>query len=139
MSAARGRLGQDLRFTILEVAGRPLRRLAAIHAADGELLCLYLEVDRPGCHRLFLDAGLAFWEDWGELPPDDAEEARDLIAAWDLEGAVVSAARAFPDPRGPGARIELDLGPHGVVALESIAPQELDAPTALRRLPPRPR
>lgn len=137
MPAAPGRIAQDLRFTIDQVAGRPLRLLTVVRATDGEVVCLYLATDGPGCHRLFLDAGLAFWEDWGEVPPDDREDAYDLIAAWDLAGAVVSAARAIPDPRGPNARIELDLGPHGRVALEAVDPQEFDAPTALRRLPPR--
>lgn len=120
-SEARGRLQQDAAFSMDELVGRSLRRLTAARLEGGEPLCLYVEVDAPGCHRMFLDAGLAVWEDWGGITQDDRElELDDLLTAWCLDGAVVRSAAALTGPRDGAARFEIDLGERGVIVLETI-------------------
>jgi hypothetical protein len=132
--AARGRLGQDFAFTIDELTGARLCRLRAVYLrASGSLLLLYLECDRPGVHRLFLDAGVAFWEDWGEVVDDDDDDLdwRDLGGEWGLVDATIDRVRAFTDPADV-TRIELDLGPRGRVVLEPLDPSEFDGPNQVR-------
>ena len=132
----RGRLGQDYAFTIDELAGARLRRLRAVYLRpSGALLLLYLECDRPGVHRLFLDAGIAFWEDWGEEVDDDDDlEWRDLGAMWGLVDATIDRVRALTDAADI-TRIEIDLGPRGRVVLEPIDPTEFDGPNLVRLNP----
>ena len=142
---ARGRLGQDLTFTVDELAGARLRSLRAAYLeldpAPGRLLLLYLITDRPGVHRLFLDVGVAFWEDWGENvdEDDDSLHWRDLGAQWGLVDGVIARVEARAHGPEEATRVEIDLGPRGCVVLEPIDPAQLDGPSRVRLAPPTPR
>ncbi|HEU4412370.1 MAG TPA: hypothetical protein VFS43_44420 [Polyangiaceae bacterium] len=129
----RGRLGQDEAFEMAELVGRRVEQMVGIFSAEApeNLVLLYLKADAPPWHRLFLDAGIAFWEDWGrglENEERDGVVIRDLGAACKLVGEQVSAAAArVSEERGGSTVIELRFASGARVELYFADPSAPDS------------
>lgn len=95
----RGRLEQDESFEMRELLGRRVEKMFGIFRTEvpNDLTLLYLKADAPPWHRLFLDGGVAIWEDWGrglENEELDGAVIKDLGASCRLVGDRVSTAAA---------------------------------------------
>jgi hypothetical protein len=119
----RGRLGQDEAFAMDELVGRRVEKVIGMFRAEApdDLVVLYVKVDAPPWHRLFLDAGIAFWEDWGrglENEERDGVVIRDLGASWRLAGDQV---------RDAGALVSEAHGRSTIIALGFASGARLEA------------
>jgi hypothetical protein len=73
------RIHQDVNFDVVGFDGcRVEEVLGLVNASDPDNLPIYvnLKVTRHLWQRFFLDAGLGFWEAWGDLRDDTDEETR---------------------------------------------------------------
>lgn len=113
--------------------GRPLLRLCAQvdPGRAGAVCVVFARLDRPAeWHRLFVDAGLAFWETWPDeqIAPELDDDSLTRFEA--LEGrlplTIVSARAHAPSPGG-APRIVLSLADGSIVEVR-CDDDEIDAP-----------
>jgi len=144
MPEPRGRLAQAAAFEMTELLGRPVEQLVAygdhINGPDAvDIVAFRLAGDRYW-HRVFLDAGIGFWEEWDTqraFGPYEDEERFDLAARWGLRGQPVLAAACVGAPAG-SSRFAWRL-PGGTLRFVYRDLQDIDGPTTLRFEPASPR
>lgn len=71
-----GRVRQDVAWLMPELAGRRVEALVGVvHRDDADVLPIVvnMQLDDGLWHRFFLDAGLAFWEQWPEFADEEPE------------------------------------------------------------------
>src|SRR5262245_9487765 len=73
----KGRIRQDTSFSMPELVGRRVEKVLGVvrrEAPNSQPIVVNMRLDDGTWHRYFLDAGLAFWEQWVELVDDDLED-----------------------------------------------------------------
>ena len=73
----KGRLFQKAEFVFDEFNGLKVEQLIVCENTKSEPILIYLKVKNRNWHQYFLDAGIGFWENWGELKDvEDDDEFR---------------------------------------------------------------
>jgi len=142
-SEPRGRIFQDDHFTLSEFTGSRLTGLVVWQDPDdGQAIIVFIRADRRPWQRFFLDAGIGFWEDWGELEPGVVEpgdeipdlEIIDKLQEFGVADAVIR--RIFCEPCGSNAQIVIELDDGARVTLQPTDPEIFDSPSELMLLTP---
>ncbi len=139
----RGRRFQDAEFEVSDLAGRELESVVGYSAAaDDEPALVVLKPSGLPWQRCFLDAGLAFWEEWSEAAAvaDVAEppfRRVDYGERFGLRGAQIHRVRCEAESGvvdGRAARIVLSLS-CGELVLGAHYAQGLDGELEVAFLP----
>jgi hypothetical protein len=130
---ARGRMHQDDTFCVEGLAGTVVERLVGVATdlAKGPFLFMIKPVGRHW-QQFFLDAGIAFWEEWpADMIQDNFEDCDVVDYGETLQLVGMTVQRVTCQP-GPCMRIVLSSG---VFYLRSANPQDLDAATVVEYQP----
>jgi hypothetical protein len=136
-----GRIFQSSQFETDLVAGRRILELISVGwggTGSNEPLSLdvlLLRVDEGRWHRMFLDAGLVFWEEWGnEEVAEDLDDAvqDDLAGRFGLGGRVLDICLAFPGLPNAASGLHIHLDEGRKLLLAPRDPADIDSGTELR-------
>ncbi len=131
-SEPRGRLFQGARFEVTELRGGIVEQLLGVTSqadTDDRPEMMFLRPQGGHWQRFFLDAGIAFWEEWSETDAfADSSGLRrvDYGARFRLVGVRIRRAHGYRAAPEPAARIELELAT-GVLQLRAIDPGDPDS------------
>lgn len=125
--AARGRLYQDSEFEFKEFNGLKIEQLIVCENPDtGEPIIVYIKVENKSWHQFFLDAGLGFLEDWGEIDVDDESyDFIDVTEKWNLKNKLICGIHCKPDINN--SRIIIELESQKKIILKCVKPEIFDS------------
>jgi len=68
-----GRIHQDDNFDVAGFEGEILEEIIGIVDEDENPILIYIKVSNKTWQKYFLDAYLAFWEDWGDIEYEEGD------------------------------------------------------------------
>jgi hypothetical protein len=130
--AGAGRVYQDNDFVISELAGYPIDRVIGLVAHDGPddaPVAVNMLPEGATWQRFFLEAGLAFWEDYGDMVDEEDEAFRfvDYGEREQLRGDVIREVRASPVGKHGFARLVIELGSGRRIEVFFLDDDDVDA------------
>lgn len=118
-----GRIHQDDNFDVIGYEGEVIEKLVGVldqDAPDNQPTLIYLKTKNRTWQKYFLDAGLGFWEDWGDIEYDDDDKIIDYGAMFNLTGHLIKSITC----RDGNIVIEFDNGDKFILQL--IDPEKDD-------------
>ena len=88
-----GRIFQDDTFDLEGVAGECLEELIGVVDESNNPILIFIKLSKNTWQQFFLDAGLAFWESWGEMELEEGDITSDYGALHKLKGRKIKEIR----------------------------------------------
>jgi hypothetical protein len=129
--AGAGRVYQGNEFVISELAGYRIDRMIGLvprEGPDDAPVAINMLPEGATWQRFFLDAGLAFWEDWRDLTDEENEAFRfvDYGEREHLRGELIREVRTSPVGKYGFARLTIELASERRIALFFLDNENMD-------------